>query len=164
MSFLDREIHTQVPPDEAQRPILEVAEELGIAYRDAGNHWYGAICPVHDDNDPSLRLNDERNYWTCYGCDTGGSAAHLYKHVTGCTMETAIAATIRAEVDALDVFAERAQEDRTEKSVVALNLILVKRLLDDEGLNDSFPMDAWMCALYESANTAELLLRLRQIA
>ena len=31
-----------------------------------------AICPFHDDNRPSLRVNPARQSWKCWSCDAGG--------------------------------------------------------------------------------------------
>lgn len=33
---------------------------------------YVALCPWHDDRDPSLQINPERQSWKCWVCDIGG--------------------------------------------------------------------------------------------
>lgn len=38
---------------------------------------YVGICPFHDDHDPSLRVNPEKNIFKCFGCGVGGSANHF---------------------------------------------------------------------------------------
>lgn len=34
---------------------------------------YVGVCPFHDDHDPSLRVNVEKNIFKCFGCGKGGS-------------------------------------------------------------------------------------------
>ncbi len=33
---------------------------------------YKGICPFHEDNDPSLSVDPEKNLWYCFGCGAGG--------------------------------------------------------------------------------------------
>ena len=163
MSFLHRKLAPRVPPDEMQRDILEVAEELGLDLQPSGKDWYACICPIHQDTDPSLRVSAS-GHWLCYGCSTGGSAAHLYKFITGCDLATAIRATLLEDVDQLDIaLVDGKDESHTEQSIIALQLLLVQRFLDFDDDTD-FPMDEWMRAIYESDTDDELLTRLRQIA
>ena len=46
--------------------IIEAAEQYGIEVNRHGM----AICPFHDDKDPSLKLHD--NYFHCFGCGASG--------------------------------------------------------------------------------------------
>lgn len=36
------------------------------------------ICPFHDDNDPSLLLDDEKNVFFCFGCNVTGDIIDFY--------------------------------------------------------------------------------------
>ena len=40
-------------------------------------------CPLHDDNEPSLRINDESLTWFCDPCGVGGGASDLARMVLG---------------------------------------------------------------------------------
>lgn len=71
------------------RPVLEVAQELGLEVEEAGEE-YRARCPVHEDQTPSLYLNPQKNNWYCFGCSKGGGAPHLVKFLTGCSWEEAV--------------------------------------------------------------------------
>ena len=39
----------------------------------AGEQLKG-VCPIHDDNDPSLYVHPGKNIWYCHGCHKGGDA------------------------------------------------------------------------------------------
>jgi len=36
------------------------------------NNSNKAICPFHNDSDPSLSINEKGQYWYCFGCKAGG--------------------------------------------------------------------------------------------
>ena len=48
------------------------------------------LCPFHDDQVESLSVHDEKNYWNCFGCDTGGSIIDFYMLWQDCDFTTAI--------------------------------------------------------------------------
>jgi len=33
---------------------------------------YAGLCPFHEDHQPSLSINIEKNLWQCFGCGKGG--------------------------------------------------------------------------------------------
>ncbi len=37
------------------------------------------LCPFHEDEHPSLSVNDEKQYWNCFACGTGGSIIDFYR-------------------------------------------------------------------------------------
>jgi len=55
--------------------IQKVAEYLGIAV----TKWNKAICPFHDDKDPSLSFKNNR--YRCFGCGSKGSTIDLVMEV-----------------------------------------------------------------------------------
>lgn len=58
-------------------PILDVARVFaGINPERNGSRWQ-ALCPFHEDTNPSLFLDEEKNTWKCFGCDRGGSGVDL---------------------------------------------------------------------------------------
>jgi hypothetical protein len=72
------------PIDEAKRlvPILDLAEKLAgpgvrrgreIAFR----------CPLHDDHDPSLRVDPDKGVWFCDPCLLGGDVVELARLAWG---------------------------------------------------------------------------------
>jgi hypothetical protein len=48
------------------------------------------LCPFHDDQVPSLHVNDEKDFWYCFGCEKGGSVIDFYMELEGCDFKTAI--------------------------------------------------------------------------
>lgn len=62
---------------------LDVARsELGEPKRKSGNeHCY--ICPNHNDTNPSLQVNDEKDKWMCAPCGTQGKAWKLATFLSG---------------------------------------------------------------------------------
>ena len=48
--------------------ISEVAKKYGLKVDRKGM----TICPFHEDNNPSLSLNDEKNVFYCFGCQSKG--------------------------------------------------------------------------------------------
>ncbi len=54
-----------------------------LALRRVGTR-YKALCPFHDDHNPSLELNPERQSYKCWSCGTGGDVFDFvmkYEHV-----------------------------------------------------------------------------------
>ena len=47
------------------------------------NRNYMLTCPFHEDEDPSLSINVEKNLWQCFGCGTGGDAIKLVQKIEG---------------------------------------------------------------------------------
>ena len=46
---------------------------------------YVAICPFHDDTNPSMVISPEKQYFKCFVCGTGGTAISFvqkYEHVS----------------------------------------------------------------------------------
>jgi DNA primase catalytic core len=45
----------------------------GVELTKRGGNLMG-LCPFHDDTEPSLSVNPEKNLWHCFGCGAGGDA------------------------------------------------------------------------------------------
>lgn len=58
--------------------IVELMETVGIKLKKVGNE-YKALCPFHNDHEPSLSVNPEKQLWYCFGCDRGGDARKFIK-------------------------------------------------------------------------------------
>lgn len=46
-------------------------ESRGIMLKKNGKGYVG-LCPFHEDSNPSLSVNTQKNLWQCFGCGTGG--------------------------------------------------------------------------------------------
>ena len=56
-------------------PIEQVAEALGLTV-----HHHKALCPFHDDSNPSLTFSVRKNRYKCYVCDAHGGVIDLVMH------------------------------------------------------------------------------------
>ena len=57
--------------------ISQLAQELG--FRLTGRSKI--LCPFHDDHDPSMILNDDRNTFRCFGCGARGDIVEFYRRI-----------------------------------------------------------------------------------
>lgn len=62
-------------------PIMEVAHHCGLSVNRAGF----ALCPLHGEKSPSLKLYTNTNTFHCFGCGAGTSAIDLTAAVQGIT-------------------------------------------------------------------------------
>jgi DNA primase len=54
-------------------PLTRLAEARGVVLKGQGHNLIG-LCPFHDDREPSLVVDPEKNLWNCLGaCRCGGS-------------------------------------------------------------------------------------------
>ncbi len=58
--------------------ILELVQELGIAVSQTGKN-FKALCPFHNDSNPSLSISVEKNIAYCMSCKTGGAPFSFYQ-------------------------------------------------------------------------------------
>ena len=47
-------------------------------------------CPFHDDQVESFSVNEDGNYWHCFGCDAGGSIIDFYMRWHDCDFTSAV--------------------------------------------------------------------------
>jgi DNA primase len=63
--------------------IVALAHDYNLPLRRTGSK-YKALCPFHDDHNPSLELNPERQSFKCWSCGIGGDVFDFvqnYEHV-----------------------------------------------------------------------------------
>lgn len=90
----ERDDEDPLPVEEARRTgILDVARRLGLGDPRKRGREYVVRCPLHDDNDPSLRLNSEKGpggVWRCWPCGKGGDGIDLVMSVRDCGFPAAV--------------------------------------------------------------------------
>ena len=59
-------------------PILEVARRLGCNDPVKRGREVRVRCPIHNDHDPSLRIDPDRGLWFCDPCGEGGDGIRLW--------------------------------------------------------------------------------------
>ena len=67
-------------------PIIDIAKRLGLEI-DRNNK---AICPFHNDTNPSLSFNIKDNYYHCFSCGASGDNIKLVKEVLHCSFNEAV--------------------------------------------------------------------------
>lgn len=86
-----RHIRSSLPVEAARRvSILQIAKRLRLGEPVPSGGEYLVCCPLHDDHDPSLRLNAERNIWYCFVCGEGGDGIKLVQRARGLTFVDAV--------------------------------------------------------------------------
>jgi len=53
--------------------LVALVQSRGIDLKKNGKSYHG-LCPFHDDTNPSLSVNPNKNLWQCFGCGAGGDA------------------------------------------------------------------------------------------
>lgn len=66
------------------RAVVErTLEDLGVKYVETGSSWAEALCPLHDDDNPSFTVHLDEGGWRCYaGCGSSGDLAALVAAIT----------------------------------------------------------------------------------
>jgi DNA primase len=71
--------------------IVQVISEHGIPLKRTGKN-YTAPCPFHDEQNPSFSVSPEKQFFYCFGCQTGGSVFHFLMKFDGLTYIEAVKA------------------------------------------------------------------------
>jgi len=73
------------PIDAAKEAVTveELAERLSGAPGVGRGREIAFVCPLHDDHDPSLRVDPERGVWFCDPCLLGGDVVELARQAWG---------------------------------------------------------------------------------
>lgn len=70
--------------------IVEGLGLLGLELVKRGKE-YKASCPFHDDDTPSLSVNESKNLWVCYSCHRGGDLVRYVELLYGKSSTEALA-------------------------------------------------------------------------
>src|SRR5438045_9183685 len=65
-------------------PLLDVVERAGVRLRRSGSHRWQALCPFHEDRNPSFFVDVERQRFVCFGCKARGDVidfVRLHEHL-----------------------------------------------------------------------------------
>lgn len=63
--------------------IVSAANGLGLNLKKQGR-LYAAVCPFHDDHDPSLKINPQTGSYNCYVCGAHGDVFDLVMKLRNC--------------------------------------------------------------------------------
>ena len=71
-----QELITQI---KSQIPLNELISEY-IPLKKSGR-GYVALCPFHDDHNPSMHINPDKGIFKCFSCGTGGDLIYFYSQI-----------------------------------------------------------------------------------
>ncbi len=82
---------TEVDLDQLKKDtsILDVLERYGVLAERQGNKFM-ALCPFHEDKNPSLSVDPLKNVWHCFGCQKGGSSIDFVMEKEGLSFKEAV--------------------------------------------------------------------------
>jgi len=58
-----------------KKTISQIAKMYGVQ-KGKGKNW---MCPFHNDKNPSLSINDKKNVFNCFGCNSKGDAIEFIR-------------------------------------------------------------------------------------
>ncbi len=101
---------------------------------------YVAICPFHDDSNPSLTISPEKQFFKCFVCGTGGNAitfVQKYEHISFTEAVKKVADIVGYHPEGLDDVAKSKPVDERRVSLLKclqdLNLYYQFALNSEEG-------------------------------
>lgn len=129
------------------RDRIDIVEVIGS--RIELNNQNMAICPFHDDHNPSFSVNAEEQYFNCFGCEAGGDVfkfLELYEKksflevLRECGRQVGVEMPMISGEESALVAQRRALEDVLEETVRFyernLSEEVVKYLVEERGLTD----------------------------
>jgi DNA primase len=120
----------------SQISLERLAEGRGVKLKKHGAELMG-LCPFHDDHEPSLVINPEKNLWHCLGaCQAGGSVIDWVMRAEGVSFRHAVE-LLREGVPSLAANSDEATRPRENKrvkhsTVAKLAVGLERAAADDE--------------------------------
>jgi DNA primase len=69
--------------------IVEIISDT-VSLKKAGANQYKGLCPFHSETDPSFTVHQDRQFFYCFGCSTGGNALHFLIKTRGLTFPEAV--------------------------------------------------------------------------
>ena len=84
----------RIPDPEIERlktevSLVRLAESAGIALVRQGKDHVG-LCPFHEEDTPSLRIDAQKNVWHCFGCGLGGGVIDWVMKKNGVSFRHAV--------------------------------------------------------------------------
>src|SRR5690554_3084853 len=92
---------------------VDIVEVVGrrVELRQSGQNYVG-LCPFHSEKTPSFSVNPERQFYHCFGCQTGGNVINFIMETEHLSFPEAV--TKLAEEQGIPVPAVSAQEQQKE--------------------------------------------------
>ncbi|ATX70878.1 DNA primase [Spiroplasma clarkii] len=85
---------------------------------------YLAVCPFHDDKDPSLHIAPSKKIFKCFVCGVGGNVITFVQEFNNTTFFKAlniVASTVKVKIDGLKNLDDRPRFNNAEARVLVIN-------------------------------------------
>ncbi|MCS7192772.1 MAG: DNA primase [Armatimonadetes bacterium] len=104
------------------REQANIVEVVGAYIRllPAGKN-YKALCPFHQDKNPSFFVSPEKGLWHCFGCGSGGDVIDFIQRIEGLTFIEAVAKLARQLGIRWQPSVATKREDWTKERLLQLN-------------------------------------------
>ena len=73
--------------------LVALVQSRDIDLKKNGKSYHG-LCPFHDDKNPSLSINPDKNLWQCFGCGAGGDVIRFVELIDKVTFPEAVSQLI----------------------------------------------------------------------
>ena len=92
---------------------VDIVEVIGrrVELKQSGQNYMG-LCPFHNEKTPSFSVNPERQFYHCFGCQTGGNVINFLMETEHLSFPEAV--TKLAEEQGIPIPAVSAQEQQKE--------------------------------------------------
>jgi len=68
--------------------LIEIVQDL-VQLKRRGSNWVG-LCPFHSENSPSFSVQEENNFYHCFGCGESGNAISFIMKTQGLSFPEAV--------------------------------------------------------------------------
>jgi len=82
-SIQDEQLRSTLEEVRRRLPVEQVLESAGIRLHRMGQNRFRALCPFHQDRDPSLVVYSQEGRWHCFGCGARGDVLDLIRGLEG---------------------------------------------------------------------------------
>lgn len=94
--------------------ISEVARDYVTLHPGSGPGNFKALCPFHDDHNPSFVISDSKGFAWCFACNTGGDIFSFVEKVENCTFREALTMLAQKAGVALDDYRPPSKKSEAE--------------------------------------------------
>ncbi len=108
-----------------------ISQYITLTKKSASNNL--GLCPFHKDSRPSLHVNDQKNMFMCFACQTGGDAITFVEKLKGVNFKEAIAEISKlAGISYESYVIEERQSPRVEmaKKILSKAMILYQKVAE----------------------------------
>ena len=104
---------------------------------------YTALCPFHDDHDPSLSISEDKQIYKCFVCNNGGNVFTFVMNFKKCSFIEAVVEVAKIIGKPLDIEIEKKPKAvskyqrymiywkiRLNSQIICFRHLLVKKLTD----------------------------------